>query len=86
MSLSDEQISDLVRLAATAETDRLDCDGCFAQLAAFAELELAHKEIPEALRAVEVHLRQCQCCQAEFEALMEGLRSLEDESQSDFGG
>jgi len=85
MSLSDEQISDLVKLAASAEPDRLDCDGCFAHLAAFAELQLAHKEIPEALRAVETHLRQCECCQAEFEALMEGLRTLEDESHSGSG-
>jgi predicted anti-sigma-YlaC factor YlaD len=77
MSLSDEQISDLVKLAAGAETDPLDCDGCFAHLAEFAEFELAKKGIPEALRAVETHLRQCQCCQAEFEALLEALRTLD---------
>ena len=77
MSLSNEQISDLVRLATSAESDGLDCDGCFAHLAEFADLELAHREIPEALKTVEVHLRQCQCCRAEFEALMEALRSLE---------
>ncbi len=79
MSLSDEQVSELVKLAATAEADSLDCDGCFSHLAEFAELQLAHKEIPDALKAVEAHLRQCQCCQAEFEALIEALRSLEDE-------
>lgn len=80
MSLSDEQVSDLVRQAASAEADGLDCDGYFAHLAEFAELALAHREIPEALRAVEVHLRQCQCCRAEFEALVEGLRSLESDA------
>jgi len=79
MSLSNEQISDLVRLAASAEPDGLDCDGCFSHLAEFAEAELARREIPEALKAVEVHLRQCQCCRTEFEALMEALRSLDSE-------
>ena len=78
MSLSNEQISELVRLAATSGTDVLDCDGCFAHLAEFAELQLARKEVPDALKAVEAHLQQCQCCQAEFEALMEALRSLEN--------
>lgn len=78
MSLSDEQISELVKLAATVEPDVLDCDGCFAHLAEFAELQVARREIPAALEAVEAHLRQCQCCRAEFEALMEALRNLDN--------
>lgn len=79
MSLSNKQLSELVKLASTAEADGLDCDGCFAHLAEFAELELARKEVPEALKTVESHLRECQCCKAEFEALIEALRNLESE-------
>lgn len=78
MSLSDEQISGLIKLAATVEADALDCDGCFAHLAEFAELQLARREVPEALKTVEAHLQQCQCCRAEFEALMEALRNLDN--------
>ncbi len=59
-----------------AEPDRLDCDGCYEQWEEFAELELNRREIPDALRAIEVHLRQCHCCRDEYEALLEGLRAL----------
>jgi predicted anti-sigma-YlaC factor YlaD len=78
MALSDDQIKSLVEKIASVEAEPLDCDGCFEHLAEFAELALANREVPEALKAVEAHLRQCECCQAEFEALMDGLRALGD--------
>ena len=77
MPLSQEQIAKLLGLVASVEPDRLDCDGCFSQLAEFAELELTQREIPDALRAVEMHLEQCVCCQDEYSALLEGLRALQ---------
>jgi len=79
MSLSKDQVNELIQLVTAAEADSLDCDGCFAHLAEFAELELAHKEIPDALKAVETHLRQCKCCMYEFQMLMNALRALEGE-------
>jgi len=30
-------------------------------------------EVSEALKAVEVHLRQCMCCKDEYESLKDGL-------------
>jgi len=77
MPLSDEQIAALVRMVASAESDDLDCGGCYEQLSEFADAQLAGKEIAEALKAVEIHLQQCQCCHDEFTALMESLREID---------
>lgn len=79
MPLSDDQISKLLKLVAQSRADKLDCDGCFEHLAEFAETKLTQREISEALSEVETHLEQCPCCQHEFQALLEGLQSLEDE-------
>ena len=79
MALSEEQIANLMGMIATSQADELDCDGCFKQLSVFVEAELASREIPEALRAVETHLEQCKCCQDEYNALLEGLRALQAE-------
>ena len=78
MPLSKEQVASLIGMVASGEPDELDCDGCFEQLAVFAETQLTSREIPEALLAIETHLQQCACCQDEFNALMEGLRALEE--------
>ena len=62
MALSEEQIAKLMGMIATSQADDLDCDGCFEKLSEFVELELASQEIPGALQAVEMHLKQCKCC------------------------
>ena len=77
MPLNKKQIAALLQLTATTEEDAIDCDGCFENLAEFAELHLLKKDVPAALHKIEVHLRQCPCCKDEFEALMEGLRKLD---------
>ena len=74
--LTSELLARLVEDASQAKPDSLDCDGCFEQLAEFAETQLAELETPEALRAVENHLRQCGCCRDEYEALLDGLREI----------
>ncbi len=79
MPLSNEQIASLLGMINTAEQDDIDCDGCFEHLAQFAETRLANQDIPDALRTVEIHLRQCACCKDEYNALLEGLRVLEGE-------
>ena len=82
MSLSPEQISTLLSMIASSESDEMDCDGCFEHLAEFAEIELTDRGIPEAMRAIRTHLEQCPCCHDEFNALMEALNSLQDNAGS----
>ena len=79
MPLAAEQISSLLGMIAASEPDSLDCDGCFARVAEFAEAELLSLDIPDAVRAVETHLKQCPCCRDEYNALLEGLRALEED-------
>lgn len=78
MSLTSEQIQKLIQLVASAEADEIDCDGCFEKIAEFAEMELVAKEIPEAQSVIRQHLKQCPCCEDEFNALLDGLRALLD--------
>jgi len=66
MPLSKEQIKALLKHVVRAEEDSIDCDGCYGQVAEFSEAQLEGAEIPQALEAVEVHLRQCGCCNDEF--------------------
>ena len=77
MPLSKEQIASLLQTVSSATQDILDCDSCYRHIAEFADIELAGKEIPDALKSVETHLKQCKCCQDEYQTLLEGLRTLE---------
>ncbi len=76
MPLSNKQVSKLIGMVTDASPDTLDCDGCFAHIAEFAEAELTNREIPEALKAVQVHLSQCGCCKDEYNVLLDSLREL----------
>lgn len=80
MVLSNEQINNLLGLVSSVESDGLDCDGCFGQIAEFAEIHLSAQQVPEAMKAVERHLQQCVCCKDEFNALLEGLKAIESDS------
>lgn len=77
MTISIDQTKSLLHYVASVQTDTLDCDSCFDHMAEFVEQELAGKEIPEALHAVQLHLSQCACCNDEHTALVEALMSLE---------
>lgn len=79
MTLSNEQISVLLGMISTTKEDSIDCDGCFDQLAEFADAELAGRDIPDALLAVETHLNQCVCCKDEYQALLDGLRGIDND-------
>jgi hypothetical protein len=76
MPLSNKQVSTLIGMVTAASPDTLDCDGCFQRVAEFAEAELTNREIPAALKAVQVHLSQCGCCKDEYKVLLESLREL----------
>lgn len=78
MTISNEQTKSLLSFIASSKLDELDCDSCFDHMAEFVEQELAGAEIPEALQKVQRHLAQCACCNDEHNALLEGLRALEE--------
>lgn len=76
MALSSDQLASLLRQVATTGVDTLDCDGCFGLMAEFADVQLAGRDVPEALHSVKAHLQYCTCCREEYEALLEGLKAL----------
>lgn len=81
MHVDEKKVGFLLKMLADAKPDCLDCDGCFENIAEYAERQLMCKPIDEAMKDVETHLRQCPCCHAEYKVLLEGLdelKSLED--------
>lgn len=69
------QIRDLLTSIAEAAPDGMDCDGCFAVIAEFAEAELRGEGLPAALAPVRAHISQCRCCAYEYATLLEAVRS-----------
>jgi hypothetical protein len=77
MKITNEQTKTLLQFVATSKPDEIDCDGCFDHMAEFVEYELLGSDIPEALQKVHRHIEQCPCCNDEHNALLEGLRAIE---------
>lgn len=78
MPLNSAQIEKLLTLVMEIRDDPLDCDGCFEQIAEFAESELEGRSLGEALRAVKTHLECCPCCADEYRALQEALLEFQE--------
>ena len=76
MSLSKEQIDELIREIGLTRVDEIDCERCLALVAEFAERELAGRSIPARLDAVAHHLSVCAECREEYEALLHALMGM----------
>ena len=77
MSLSREEIAELLRFIGLTRDEEVDCERCLALVAEFAERELAGRSVPAALEAVAHHLSICAECCEEYEALLEALKALD---------
>ena len=77
MSLSREEINDLMRLVGRTKDDEINCERCLALVAEFAERELAGRSIPAGLEAVAHHLSICAECCEEYEALLQALKAMD---------
>jgi uncharacterized protein with PIN domain len=76
MSLSKEQIDELIRQIGLTRDDEIDCERCLALVAEFAERELGGRSIPAGLDAVAHHLSVCAECREEYEALLHALKGM----------
>lgn len=79
MVLNEQQISILMRMISGTRPDCLDCDGCFLRIAEFAEAQLKDLPISDAMKEVSSHLKQCACCHAEYQVLLEALTALKEQ-------
>ena len=76
MSLSRDQLAELIRSLSLTRSDEATCEDCLQRLAEFAEHTLAGKSVPVGLQAIEHHLILCGECREEYQAL---LSALEDQ-------
>lgn len=72
--LTPELIGSMVKGVLSTRPDELDCDECFIELDAFADMHLVGKRAEDALPLVQDHLNRCKDCREEFEALMLALQ------------
>ena len=78
MPLSKPQIDSLLSLVINSTPDELSCDGCLVDVAEFAESELMGASLGESLLKVQVHLKNCPCCNDEYQSLLEALKSISE--------
>jgi hypothetical protein len=77
MSLSKEEIDDLMRQIGLTRDDEIDCERCLALVAEFAERELAGRSIPAGLEAIAHHLSICAECCEEYESLLRAMKDMD---------
>jgi uncharacterized protein with PIN domain len=75
MKITENQIKTLLGFVSKTRDDEISCQACEDQIAQFAESQLTGKEIPEALRAIEEHLKICPECTEELEFIRRALES-----------
>lgn len=69
MPLSNEQMSELLRLIGITASEEIDCEECLSHIAEFAEHQSGNESTKQRLRDVEQHLKVCAECQEEYETL-----------------
>ena len=60
----------LLKSAFETEEYEIDCEECFNLLDMYAELLIEGTDPAEIMPTVKQHLKQCNCCDRELEALM----------------
>ena len=76
MTLTREQIHDLLRLIDLTREQEIDCDECLSRIAEFVERELSGKSVSGALEAVRHHLQICPECREEYEVLQRAIETI----------
>jgi hypothetical protein len=77
MSLSREEIAELLRLTGLTRDEEIDCDQCMARVAEFAERKLVGRSVSAGLEAVAHHLSICSECCEEYESLLQALKAMD---------
>lgn len=73
--LTREQVGSIVKLLGLTRDRELNCGECLQHVSEFAERQLAHQPVDEAIAQVEQHLALCPECREEYEALMKILKA-----------
>jgi hypothetical protein len=73
VKLTLKEVRDLLEASLATRDVEIGCDDCLMQVASYYEMELAGKEVPEALRLVREHLEICPDCHEEYQALLSAM-------------
>lgn len=76
ISLSKNEIAELMRLVVETRDVEINCEQCLALVAEYAERQLVGKSNDAALKSVEHHLTICAECREEYNALRATLVDL----------
>jgi hypothetical protein len=63
-------LNKLVRPVAETRESEIGCDECFEQMDRFAEIEFSGSDAATAMPLVHDHLRKCEDCHEQYEALL----------------
>ena len=75
MKITKEQMETLLGFVAKTTDHEISCQTCEDQLAQFAECQLTGKGVPDALRAIEEHLKICPECTEELDFIRRALEA-----------
>jgi hypothetical protein len=68
--LNRSDLKKLVRVVAETRETEIGCDQCFEQMDRFAEIEFSGSDAARAMPLVHDHLRTCEDCHEQYEALL----------------
>jgi hypothetical protein len=63
-------LNKLVRAVGETRESEIGCDECFEQMDRFAEIEFSRSDAATAMPLVHDHLRKCEDCHEQYEALL----------------
>ena len=73
MKFTNDELHSLAGFVAKTREGEISCETCEEQLAFFVEAQMVGREIPEALRAIDEHLKLCPECTEELLLLRAAL-------------
>lgn len=76
MELTKKILSEVVLAVSKSHPDEIGCEDCFEQLDTFAQMKLKGKTPEEAMPLVADHLKRCQDCREEYDALLDAIKTL----------
>jgi hypothetical protein len=63
-------LNNLVRAVAETRESEIGCDECFEQMDRFADIEFSGSDAATAMPQFHDHLRKCEDCHEQYEALL----------------
>lgn len=77
MKINTDILKQLFQAVLATSPDEIGCGKCYEQIEEFVEIKLEGKSAEAAMPLVEDHLKLCQECREEYEALLKALENID---------